>query len=154
MWFWPFSAGWVEGGHTAGWLEPGGSCDYYAFAAWRKEDGTDYQERMLARLNHNDSVTDEFQISRAPETNRFNIYFNGNSVKSANVQFWTSRRFQMGGEVSTPQGTSNLFDMFGRALDVAGTHYLLPSPKSTQVNDPPLSGSQPSNSEWKWRVRP
>ncbi len=154
MWFWPLGGGWVEGGHTAGWLDPGGSCDYYAFAAWMKEDGTGYSERMLARLDHNDAVTDEFQISRSSTTNRFYIYFNGGRVQSSNVQFWNSRRFQMGGEVATSFGTSHLFRMSGRAINAAGVKSLLPNPKSTQVDDPPLQASHPSNSEWTWRVRP
>jgi len=154
MWFAPFSGGWVEGGDTAGWLAPGGSCDYYAFAAWMREDQSGYAERNLARLNHNDSVTDEFQISRSASTNHFYVYFNGSRVETAGVQFWNSRRFEMGGEVATAYATSDMFDMFGRAIDADGTRHLLPAPKSTSVDDPPLYGSHPNDSEWKWRVRP
>ena len=154
MWFWPLSGnGWVESGHTAGWLNAGGSCDYYAYAAWQREDGSGYSERMFARLNHNDGVTDEFQISRAGTTNVYNVFWNGQRVTTANVQFWNSRRIQMGGEAATGGGTSNTFNMTGRALAADGSRVLMPNPQTPFVEDPPLYGNSPGNSAWTWRVR-
>lgn len=158
MWFVQLAAtnyGWVETGHTAGWLAPAGACDYYAFAAYTKEDGTGYTERRLATLNHDDSVTDEFQISRSGTTNVFYVYFNGGRISTSNVQFWSTRGFELGGEVGTPYGTSHMFNMSARAINSSSAKVLLPNPKSTSVDTGNnLYGSHPSDSAWNWRVNP
>lgn len=156
MWFVQRGAtnyGWVETGHTAGWLNPAGSCDYFAFAAYNREDGGGYTERVFAELNHNDAVTDEFQISRSGTTNVFYVYWNGNRLTSSNVQFWSTRGFDLGGEVATALGTSGTFRMQARAINTSGTRVLLPTPQTSSVHDPPLLGSRPADSAWTWRVR-
>lgn len=156
MWFVQLSSandGWVEAGHTAGWLSEGGSCDYYAFAAYQKEDGSGYTQRMLARLDHNDAVTDEFQVSRSPTTNVFYVYFNGNRVTTSNVQFYSTRGFHLGAEIGTPYATSHTFNMSARAIS-NGAFVLLPNPKRTAVTASSLYGRHPSDSAWTWRVNP
>ncbi len=154
MWFDPIEGGWVETGHTAGWLQPAGSCDYFAYAAWMKQDGTGYTERSFAELNHDDSVTDEFQISRSATTDVYYVYWNGNRITTANVQFWNSRRMDMGGEVATAYATSHTFNMQGNAFTASGTQVSMPTPQQEIVDDPPLYGDRPANSTWTWRVRP
>lgn len=159
-WFWPPAnggLGWVEAGHVAGYINPGhvGDCDYWAYAAWQKQDGTGYEAHVLARLNHNDSVTDEFQISKSSTTNVFYVYFNGTRITTDNVQFWNSRRIQIGGEVATPNGSSHLFKMQGKAITQGGAFVNLPNPQNGVQTDPQdvLKGNHPANSKWNWRVR-
>lgn len=156
-WFAPYSGGWVEAGHAAGFVAGHtGDCDYWAYAAWQKEDGSGYTERSLARLNHNDSVTDEFQISRTATTNVFYAYFNGNRLTTSNVQFWNSRRVQMGGEVATAVGTSHTFNMQGKVITQGGSFVNLPTPQTEERIDPQdvLYGNSPGNSAFTWRIRP
>lgn len=153
MWFWPFSGGWVEVGHKAGWLSNKSACDYWAFGAWEKEDGTGFTRVWLATLDHNDSTTDEFQLSRSSSTNVFRLYFNGVYKTSDNVQFWNSRRMQVGAEVKTPDGNSHTFNMYGAALDSGGVHHNLTSPQTPVVDSPPLWGASSQNSEWSWHVQ-
>lgn len=161
QWFWPPAndgLGWVEAGHLAGYVNPGrsGDCDYWAYAAWQKQDGSGYEAHVLARLNHNDTVTDEFQISKSATTNRFNVYFNGSRTTTDDVQFWNSRRIQIGGEIVTPAGSSHLFEMKGRAITQGGSFVDLPGPQNEIQIDPQdvLTGNSPSSSTWNWRVRP
>lgn len=155
MWFQPLQGdGWVEVGHTAGWLAPANDNDYFAFAAWRREDGSGYTERVLARLNHNEDVNDSFLITRTTTTNVFRPSWNGVTTTTSNVQFWSSRFMQIGGEVATPDGTSSLFEMRGQAINNTGDVVNLPSPQDGFTDSSSLSGSRPANSRWNWRVRP
>lgn len=156
-WFWPPAnngMGWVEAGHSAGYSEDRTTCDYRAYTAWQKQDGTGYSERTIADLNHNDDVTDEFQISKSGTTNKFYVYFNGTRVTTADVQFWNSRRIQIGGEVATSVGSTHEFNMVGEAITQASNFVNLPTPQVTLVEDPPLYGDRPANSRWDWRIRP
>ncbi|HET7414476.1 MAG TPA: hypothetical protein VFI97_02120, partial [Arthrobacter sp.] len=76
-WFWPPAnngSGWVEAGHSAGYSADRTTCDYRAYTAWQKLDGSGYTERTIADLNHNDDVTDEFQISKSGTTDKFYVY--------------------------------------------------------------------------------
>ncbi|HEX5403063.1 MAG TPA: hypothetical protein VFX16_12255 [Pseudonocardiaceae bacterium] len=156
-WFWPPAnngSGWVEAGHSAGYSADRTTCDYRAYTAWQKLDGSGYTERTIADLNHNDDVTDEFQISKSGTTDKFYVYFNGTRVTTADVQFWNSRRIQMGGEVATSVGSTHEFNMIGEAITQASNYVNLPTPQVTLVEDPPLYGNRPANSRWDWRIRP
>lgn len=70
------SGGWIETGHTAGWLAPANDNGYHAYAAWNTAGGT-YSEYNFGARSANDNVTDEFQITRATTTDKWRIYFDG-----------------------------------------------------------------------------
>lgn len=134
MWMVPYQGGWVETGDTAGTLQQFPSCDYYQFAAWQSRTTGVYAEKRLDQRNHDNTLTDEFQISRSGTTNVFRIFFDGLSVVSYNVGFWQSPRLDMGGEVGTPDGSADEFHMYGSGILPSGTWTALPGPQTGGPN--------------------
>lgn len=148
------AAGWVEAGFVKGWLGPCGGSVHAAFAAWQPKDRPDlYAERCLGVVTPNDSVTDEFQISHSTVTNRWRIYFDGNSTLSADVGWWAGQLTEYGGEVATPYGVAHQFHMEMRAITSSGALVNMGNENTQVVKDPPLYGNRPGESQWNWRIR-
>lgn len=108
-------SGWIETGHTTGYFDPPNAGEMYtgyrAYYAYRDLNQM-YAEYNMGRLAPNSSITDEFQISRHPtQSNRWRVHFNGNLRTSPDVGFWTTPFLQGGGEVRSPYGWSDWFNI-------------------------------------------
>jgi hypothetical protein len=148
---------WVETGLVAGYLNPQGASaphftGYRAFYARLTTSGS-YAEYNFGTVVQDDTITDEFQISRSSTMNEWMVYFDGNLKVTTDVGFWSTSEIDAGGEVATAYGTSNIFTMFLKGINSSGQRVNLGT-QSSYVEDPPLYGNSPSNSTWKWRIRP
>lgn len=148
---------WVEVGHTVGHFFPPSEetiwTGYRAYWAYKDTSGL-YREMNFGKLTPNSSITDEFQISRHPnDTNRWRVYFNGAMRTTPDVGFWTTPKIDVGGEVLTPVGWSDWFNMSARGITISGAKAHLTN-QVPDKDDPPLAGNTPSSSAWNWRVRP
>ena len=151
MWF-PNATGtaWAETGLAAGWFNVTGASGYYGFAAYMTTGGT-YKEHSFGAKAQSAGTTDEYQISRGGTTNTWRIYMDGALWSTPSLGFWSGPNPQGGAEVATPYGTAGDFTMYFKALTSAGTKVNFGS-VSTFVDNPPLTGSSPANSTWKWSI--
>lgn len=69
------------------------------------------------------------------------------------VGFWSTPVLSAGGEVGAAFGTSDLFTMHLKGINASGAQVNLGT-ESSRVDDPPLYGSRPAESTWRWRIRP
>lgn len=151
------SVGWVETGHTVGALtEPDGTSyvgGYRAYFAYQIKGGG-YSEWSITALDPNSDITDEFQISRGTVQDKWRVYFDGTLQRTPDVGFWSIPIMDVGGEVATSLGTSNLFTMSVRAITAEGSFVNWGNDRAYHVDDPPLYGAHPGESSWSWRIRP
>lgn len=141
---------WVETGLTQGYLAPAGGVGYYAYAAYMTTGGT-YREHSFGKVTQNASTTDEYQISRGPSTNVWNVYFDGTLFRTPSVGFWTVPRIDMGGEVNSTNASANTFTMYAKGINSSGSRVNLGT-ETTSVNSQ-LNGSRPADSTWKWSTK-
>lgn len=142
---------WIETGLTAGWLPEANEAGYHAFVAYQNLSGI-YKVHSFGSQTPDTSVTDEFQISRGSDTNTFRVYFDGKLYTTPAVGFWSGLVLQYGGEVATEHGTSWQFYMRDLQAITSTNTYVGLDTQTPTVENPPLTGSRPADSEWNWRI--
>lgn len=150
------SSPWVEVGMKDGYFAGTNSVGHRVFGEWQTPSNNGVGFHNFGTFTANDSVTDEFQISRAGTTNSWRVYWNGTLwTTGTGPGFWTGSNPQMGAEVATAYATSNQFTMYGKGLTSSGTKVNFGTDAAASFNNTTvLSGSRPADSTWQWRVRP
>jgi hypothetical protein len=143
---------WVEEGLTIGYLSDVGTGAYGSFWAEKTAGGV-YRYVTISTFTPNPSVTDQYQISRSPTTNVWNIYFDGSLRTSDNVGFWAGSCVQMGGEIWSSAGHADTFTMYGKVVNSAGSIVNWGTPQLASITDPTkTNGISYSDSEWSWNT--
>jgi hypothetical protein len=141
---------WVETGVAQGYFAVPKAVGYYAFAAYMTKSGS-YKEYSFGKLTQNASVTDEYQISRNPTSNKWNVYFDGKLWVTPSVGFWTTACLDVGGEVYANKGTASKFTMYVKGITSSGGKANLAT--QNKIVDSGMNGSSPSNSAWTWSIK-
>lgn len=143
------SAAWVEEGLTDGWYYPWSVQAYWAFYAYMDTSGH-YAEYMILNISPDATVTDQYQISRSPTINAWNVYWDGSLQQTPAVGFWGGSCPQVGGEVYSSNGHADTFDMYTKTVNGLG-QLVLWSPNLTDIY-PGMNGISYQNSEWSWNT--
>ncbi|MGH9180431.1 MAG: hypothetical protein ACRDY5_01770 [Acidimicrobiales bacterium] len=155
MWFKPACNvnAWVEEGLAEGWDSDIGLQAYEAYWAYRTIGGV-YNDSAMAFMGPDPTITDEFQISRSPYVNVWNVYWNGTLRTTPNVGFWSGDCPQMGGEIVSNDGHADTFDMYSRTVNGAGQFVFWnnQSPFFSSQAVGQLNGISYQNSQWSWNT--
>jgi len=100
--------------------------------------------------------TDVYNISRAGQTNQWNVWLDGNPIGLSTVTgSWNGAYSQIGGEytgIDTAYGRADNFDMQELASTNGGNTYVAPPLNSFQID--PRSGFEGTSygtGEWSWQ---
>lgn len=155
MWFGRGTAStapWVEVGMKDGYFAGTDSVGHRVFGEWNNAGAVGFHN--FGTFTSSDTVTDEFQISRAGTTNSWRVYWDGTYwTTGTGPGFWSGSNPQMGAEVATAYATSHQFTMYGKGLNSSGTRVNFGTDAADANNNTTvLSGSRPADSTWQWKV--